>query len=118
MEISTNKASNTEIPGVTAKLSVLNLQDEARIAAEEGVVGGVRAGISTSFAQNRAWPAQLDNAAAGSTASNVNPFFDDVLEQGGVTSDWTKAAGNPLTYIGPTTTTYTYNSGTGAFTQN
>lgn len=105
------------ILGILAAVAIpkyFDMQSDAKTAAEKGVVGGVRAGIGTYFAQNKAWPATLDSAANGA-ASKTNAFFTTVISQGGVTSDWTKSG---LTYTGPTTATYTYAPATGAFTEN
>ena len=103
------------ILGILAAVAVpkyFNLQTSAKTAAEKGVVGGVRAGIYTYFAQNKAYPATLDSAStAACSASNI--CFDTVLQQGGVTSDWTKASAT--SYTGPARTTYTYTAGTGDF---
>lgn len=103
------------ILGILAAVAVpkyFDLQTDAKVAAEKGVVGGVRAGILTYFAQNKAYPASLDGAAiAACSAANI--CFDTVLQQGAITSDWTKASAT--SYSGPAGTTYTYTSGTGDF---
>lgn len=103
--------------GILAAIAIpkyFDLQADAKTSAEKGVVGGVRAGIHTYFANNKAWPATLDSAANGA-ASKTNAFFTTVLSQGGITADWSKAA---LVYTGPTTATYTYDPATGSFTAN
>ena len=95
-----------------------DIQTSAKESAEKGVVGGVRAGISTYYANQCAtstcaYPTSLDAASATACAS-ANPCFDTVLAQGGITSDeWEKASAT--TYTGPAGTTYTYNSTTGEF---
>jgi len=94
-----------------------DLQTSAKIAAEKGIVGGVRAGISTYYANQCtnatcAYPTTLDSAVVGA-CNTTNACFGTVLSQGGVTADWTKATAT--TYTGPTNTTYTYTSGTGTF---
>ena len=103
------------ILGILAAVAVpkyFDLQASAKTAAEKGVVGGVRAGIYTYYAQNKAYPATLDSAtAAACTALNI--CFDTVLQQGGITSDWTKASAT--TYTGPAGVTYTYTPATGDF---
>ncbi len=95
----------------------VNLQHEAESAAEAGVVGGVRAGIHTYFADadHRDWPPELDDAAAPSGASPINPFFDNVLAQGGITSDWSKDIDSD--YIGPASGEYRYDNTDGSFIQ-
>ena len=103
------------ILGILAIVAIpkyFDLQNDAKIAAEKGVVGGVRAGIHTYFAQNKAFPASLDSASLAA-CSDTNACFTTVLAQGGVTQDWTKASAT--TYTGPAGTTYTYTAATGEF---
>lgn len=103
------------ILGILAAVAVpkyFDLQASAKTAAEKGVVGGVRAGIYTYFAQNKAYPATLD-AASNAACTTTNICFDTVLSQGGITADWTKASA--ASYTGPAGTTYTYTAGTGDF---
>jgi MSHA pilin protein MshA len=103
------------ILGILAAVAIpkyFNLQSDANTAAEKGVVGGVRAGIHTYFAQNKTFPGSLDGASPA-VCSSSNVCFDTVLSQGGITSDWTKASAN--TYTGPAGTTYTYTSSSGEF---
>ncbi|MFH1190836.1 MAG: prepilin-type N-terminal cleavage/methylation domain-containing protein [Candidatus Omnitrophota bacterium] len=108
--------------GILAAVAVpkyFDIQDQAKISAEKGVVGGVRAGISTLYADNivngvtPAYPLLLDDVAAAGACSAATPCFVNVLGQGGIIDDWTK--GTTLTYIGPAGTTYTYTPGTGDF---
>jgi len=110
------------ILGVLAAVAVpryFDLQANANQAAERGVVGGVRAGISTLHANNiangvnPAYPALLDAVAAGGNCAAATPCFVNVLGQGGITADWRK--GTTVTYIAPGGTIYTYNPGTGDF---
>lgn len=103
------------ILGILAIVAVpkyFDLQASANLAAEKGVVGGVRAGILTYFVQNKAYPASLDSATTAACAA-ANICFDTVLQQGGITSQWTKTAA--ASYTGPAGTTYTYTAGTGDF---
>ncbi|MFH0762589.1 MAG: type II secretion system protein [Candidatus Omnitrophota bacterium] len=96
-----------------------DIQASAKVSAEKGVVGGVRAGIATYYAHQCAtatcaYPSPLDTASTGDcTADNI--CFDEVLAQGGITSDWSKDSAT--TYTGPAGTTYTYSSITGEFTE-
>lgn len=93
---------------------IYSLQSDAQTSAEKGVVGGVRVGITTYYSENQSWPASLDSAAAGSTASKVNPFFNIVLSQGGVTADdWNKNASGQ--YVGPAGGVFVYDNATGSF---
>ena len=104
------------ILGILAAVAIpkyYDLTDDANEAAEKGVVGGVRSAIHTYYAENRAWPSALDDAASGSDASSSNPFFDDVLSQGGVTDDWSKDGSGD--YVGPNSGEYAYGSSTGSF---
>lgn len=105
------------ILGILAAVAIpkyFDLQQDAEEAAEKGVVGGVRAGIHTYFAENKAYPTSLDTASSAA-CTTANACFTSILDQGGITSDWTKASGT--TYTGPAGNTYTYNSTTGAFTE-
>jgi len=97
------------ILAVVAIPKYYDLTNDANEAAEKGVVGGVRAGIYTYFAQNKAYPATLDANAAGACVT----CFNTVLSQGGVNdTNWTKAG---LAYTGPNGGTYTYVPATGEF---
>ena len=96
----------------------VNLSTEAKAAAESGVVGGVRAGLTTYYVDatrgNRtAYPATLDSATSAAACTTGSICFGTVLAQGGITSDWTKATAT--TYTGPAGTTYTYTSASGTF---
>ena len=106
------------ILAVVAIPQFFNLSGNAQTSAEQGVVGGVRAGISTWQANALAggaaapgYPLTLDGAADGACTA-VNACFDTVLGQGGITSDWTKAG---LVYTGPAGGAYTYVPATGVF---
>jgi len=104
------------ILGILAAVAVpkyFDLQADAQAAAEKGVVGGVRAGIATYFAQNKAFPASLDAVAASTACDESNPCFDTILGQGAVTEDWSKDGSGD--YIGPTSTVYTYDGTDGSF---
>ena len=103
------------ILGILAAVAIpryFDLSTSANASAEQGVVGGVRAGISTYFAQNRAYPATLD-AAANGACTTTNACFGTVLAQGGITSGWTRVSATQ--YTGPAATTYTYTAATGSF---
>ena len=96
-----------------------DLQQDAKLAADKGVVGGVRGGIYTYFAKNKAYPATLGGSAAACSAAN--PCFGTVLDQGGIQQDWTCATAG-LVYTGASGTvasggigTCTYTPATGAF---
>ena len=106
------------ILGLLAAVAVpkfFDLSGEANEAAEKGVVGGVRAGIQTYFAKNRAYPGSLDGVAAstacGATAADI--CFEEVLDQGGITEDWSKNAGGD--YVGPNGGVYEYTAASGSF---
>jgi MSHA pilin protein MshA len=108
------------ILGILAAVAIpkyFDLSSNAKTSAEKGVVGGVRAGIATYYANacasgTCAYPASLDSATTAA-CSIKNVCFDTVLSHGGITSDWTKASST--TYTGPAGTTYTYTVGTGTF---
>lgn len=107
------------ILGILAAVAIpkyFDLQTQAKISAEKGVVGGVRSGIATSYANacsggTCAYPASLD-AANNAACTTANPCFGTVMSQE-VTQDWTKASGT--SYTGPAGNTYTYTAGTGVF---
>ena len=93
------------IIGILAVIAIprfVDLAADARLAAEQGVVGGVRAGVYTAYARDRAFPAGL--------GACPNCFIT-VLSQP-VTSDWT---GNGTVFTGPTGATYTYTPADGQF---
>ena len=103
------------ILGILAAVAVpkyIDFTASAKTAAEAGVVGGVRSGLFTYFVQYKAYPAALDAATVAACAS-ANACFGNVLQQGGITSAWTKASAT--TYTGPAGTTYTYTVATGDF---
>jgi MSHA pilin protein MshA len=103
------------ILGILAAVAVpkyFDLQAQAKAAAEKGVVGGVRGGIYTYFSNSRVYPAALDTAVTAVCAA-ANICFNTVLQQGGITSDWTKTSAT--SYTGPAGNIYTYTAGTGDF---
>lgn len=112
------------ILGILAVVAIpqfFNLQDNADDAAEQGVVGGIRAGIATVHANNLAnnitpeYPATLDSATNAACATS-NACFTTVLDQGGVTGGgWTRVSATSYTHAGTNTSTYTYTPGTGSF---
>ncbi len=89
-----------------------NLTSSANSSSEGGVVGGVRAGVSTYFANYRVFPTTLDGAS-NAACTTANACFTNILSQGGVTSQWTRVAATQ--YTGPAGTTYTYTSASGSF---
>ncbi|MDD5225999.1 MAG: prepilin-type N-terminal cleavage/methylation domain-containing protein [Candidatus Omnitrophica bacterium] len=95
-----------------------DLQADAKLASDKGVVGGVRAGIYTYFAKNKAYPATLDSYGNGPCSATIK-CFDTVLDQGGIQENWTKVSSSTYTGAsGATPTgigTCTYTVGTGSF---
>ena len=105
------------ILGILAAVAVprfFNLSNRANVSAEQGVVGGVRAGIQTYMANHttNAWPSPLDSAS-NAACTPANACFTNVLSQGGITDDWTKVSATQ--YTGPAGNTFTYTPGTGNF---
>jgi len=105
------------ILAATVMPKYIDLQNEAKAAAEKGVVGGVRAGIHTLYVSNIAagrtpyYPETLDSANnAVSDANNI--FFDTVL-QNGIISGWIKISS--LIYQGPAGNKYVYKPSDGSF---
>jgi len=109
------------ILGILAAVAIpkyIDIRSSAETAAEEGIVGGVRAGISNYYVNqcvsgSCAYPSTLDSAVSG-TCSSSNPCFDTVLAQGGVTSRWSKRSG---AYVSPDGTIYRYASASGTFSK-
>ncbi len=108
------------ILGILAAVAIpkyIALQDDAKEAAEEGMVGGVRGGISIWHASaliNSAateWPLVLGSGGDGS-AGKTNAFFGSVLSCPVTSDDWSKAG---LVYTGPDSGTYTYTPADGSF---
>ena len=90
-----------------------DLAARANDSAEQGVVGGVRAGIQTFFANGNppAFPLTLDGATSGanSPCTTTNSCFTTVLAQGGITDGTTNAAGVRSGWFKTSATTYTHN---------
>ncbi len=113
------------ILGAVAIPQYVNLQAEARAAAETGVVGGVRAGILTFFidpavgrGQRTSYPANLDpliTTFPTTCAIGNNACFVTVLAQGGITDSWQKLSAT--TYRSPVNSSnvWTYTPATGNF---
>ncbi|MBF0511276.1 MAG: type II secretion system protein [Candidatus Omnitrophica bacterium] len=104
------------ILAVAALPKYFDLSNNAKTSAEQGAVGGVRAGIATFYANacaggTCAYPAALDAANVAACAAG-NPCFGNVMSQA-VTSGWTKASAT--TWTGPAGTTYTYTANAGTF---
>ena len=103
------------IAGILSAVAVpkyFDLQDKAKLAAENGVVGGVRSGIYTYFTSNKVYPVTLD-AASNIDCAIGNICFDTILQQNGITSGWTKTAS--LNYQGPAGNNYIYKPSDGSF---
>lgn len=110
------------ILGILAAVAIprfFSFQEEAKKAAEEQVVGGVRTGISTYYLQSLTsgrtplYPAKLDEAT-NSFASGGNPFFIYVLASPGlIDKSWRKLS--DTIYQGLGLTFYFYDSATGNF---
>ena len=100
------------ILGILAAVAIpkyIDLQVQAQTAAEKGIVGAVRAAISTYYA-NECATGTCDNSSSlgGSTGvcSQANPCFGNVLADAITTDDWEVTAAN--TYQGPAGTSFLY----------
>ena len=113
------------IIGILAAVAIpkyVSLQTEARQAAEDGAVGGVKAGIGIVHAGllidgstgSDSWPPALDGCGANATAGTAagSRFFESVLDTPITDYRWTKASS---VYIGPNGGSYTYTSTSGGF---
>jgi len=95
-----------------------DIKDEAIAAAEQAVVSAVQSGINMKYMANLAqgvdeYPASLDSANKGE-ASETNPLFTEVIEDGVTDSRWEKL--NDTDYrFNPSGTKYRYDSNTGKF---
>ncbi|PIQ86953.1 MAG: hypothetical protein COV74_02710 [Candidatus Omnitrophica bacterium CG11_big_fil_rev_8_21_14_0_20_45_26] len=106
---------------VAALPSYFDISTAAQTANEDGVVGGVRAGIATQFVSvfttgigTPTFPASLDTVGVATTCDSANPCFSTVLPGGVTDGNWTKTTATQ--YTGPNSGTYTYNSSNGTFT--
>lgn len=106
------------ILAATAIPRYIGLQDDAKLAATQGTAGAVRGGISVWHAnalikdETTVWPLALDSATDGDAGTGVQAFFISVLEDPGITDDWSKAG---LVYTAPNGGTFTYTTADGAF---
>lgn len=95
-----------------------DIKSEAQTSAETAAVAAVRSGIKLVHMTNLAkgsdtWPTTLDSATAGK-ASEANPLFGTVIEDGVTDPNWEKV--NDTTYkYGPTGSQYAYDKSTGKF---
>jgi hypothetical protein len=85
------------------------------VAAEKGVVGGVRGGIAIVYASNlvngvTTFPATLGGAAGAASPSNM--LFSNVIAPG-IDADWTMVGTS--TYVGPAGNSYFYTAASGTF---
>ncbi len=87
---------------------------QASLSVEKQTVGSILAGITFYHHETESFPAQLDGAAIGSTASSANPFFGQVLAEP-VQRDWRKTGTN--TWEAPSGKCYSYDRSCGVFQQ-
>jgi prepilin-type N-terminal cleavage/methylation domain-containing protein len=97
-----------------------DIRTEAQSAAETGTVSAIKSGIKlahmTSLAQGSdTWPTTLDKAEVG-IASDKNPLFTNVIEDGVTDANWQKGSDTTYAY-GPTGYKYVYDNKTGKFTK-
>ncbi|GAG06750.1 unnamed protein product [marine sediment metagenome] len=109
------------IIGILAAVAIpkyIKLRDDAKQAAEDGVIGGVRGAISVWHANQMIqdaspdWPTVLDYEASV-TCGTANPFFESVLSSGITDKYWFKGA-DTKKYTGPNGGKYTYNNSDGS----
>jgi len=95
-----------------------DMRSEATNAAETATVSAVRTGIKLVYMTNLAkgldeYPSKLDDAA-NDVASETNPLFGNVLEEGITDSNWKKTGSRSYRYL-PTGNRYRYDRTTGKF---
>ena len=116
--------------GILAAVAIpkyVDLANEARGAAEDGVVAAVRAALAIYYAEDLAkggngqYPVDLE-AIGGPVGSSAADLFSGLLqdpipatEQSGKATDWDETDGTPNEYTGPAGTIYTYTSVDGKF---
>jgi len=104
--------------GTVATVRFLDLRNEARESAEQGVVAAVRQGISAYAAESAlrdrtpAFPPELDPAAAGGEGTE-DALFGRVLKDGISGKGWVKTA--EQAYRAPSGATYLYDPTAGRF---
>ncbi len=127
------------IIGILAAVAIpkfIDLRNEAYIAQVNGVLGGVRAGISVVAAKNQAqtipqattFPPNLEAtwgsitggllSPNGTACVTATPCFELVLQQPLTESNWVQTTATTYTFTNPVTstaTTYTYNTVNGTF---
>ena len=102
------------ILGAVAIPKYYKLQDDAKDAATDGVVSGVRSAIGIYHAHalvndatgEDTWPDALDSASPGTDAGVGNPFFVSVFDYP-ITADWKKKS-TAFVYEGPNKAVFTY----------
>ncbi len=118
------------ILGVLAAVAIpkfVNLTQQAELAAEAGVFGGVKAALAVYYAEQSAagitdpaylWPKDLETVGASGGVDDSDNFFAAVLKDPVQASDgWDETGIN--TYKGPEgTATYTYTISDGRFTKS
>lgn len=110
------------ILAVSALPQFININQNARQASRDGVVGAIRAGLALQRAQSLAtggagtYPATLDGATNGQ-CTTANSCFGGVLTQPISDTSWTRISDTSYSFNdGTTTWTYTYTVANGTFT--
>lgn len=107
------------ILAATALPKFYDMSAQAKVAAEKGVVGGVRGGIAIVYASNLLngstnFPADLGGVIGGAAAAS-NMLFSNVINPG-IDADWFRSGGaNSHVYRGPAGNTYLYTATAGTF---
>ncbi|MDO8518978.1 MAG: type II secretion system protein [Deltaproteobacteria bacterium] len=110
------------ILAVAALPQFIDVSTDAAEASRDGVVGAIREGISlyraNDLVQNGPpgdYPASL--GGADGDASGTNMLFSTIMEQGVGDPSWNQAGDTYVYTNGVVTSTYAYDSATGAFTE-
>ncbi len=104
--------------GILAIMAIPKYTDltvNANNAAEQGIVGAIRAGVATYIAANNgSIPATLDSAT-NAACSSSNICFGTILTDGVSGGGWSRVSATSYTHTGSNTSTYTYTPATGSF---
>ena len=104
------------ILGILAAVAVpkfYGFTTQAHDESKKAVIGNLQSAIRMYYANN------LVAGGSGAYPAASTSLFDDLLEDGAPTSDWSVAANGTITYAGTTpSSTWSYNASSGKITAN